>query len=832
MTNQANRPVVYIMLGSHLDLFWMGTHRECLERGTEIQRAALDLLEQYPEYRYYIETTIFAEYHLRRFPQDRKRMQRLLDAGRLEIGASFVDRVEHAHSGESLIRHAQEGVRWQMETFGREPLTAAHPDLPGISPQVPQVYTRAGVQAYLRARGFGSVYDWRAPDGSRVLYCNLFGYGEKTLEALQALLNEPIQAEAILIRGGYGDLQEPSARVLEHISTLRQRFPERRLALVSPGQVLDALRAQRLPELSGEMPYGWGSLASAFVRIMAQSVELEHTLLTAEKLQALALALGIDIPLAPPPKPPVQGWDYSAIGRIQGDIWGDLVQPGDELRQLWRYELLCQDHNYGGRHGAQSNWDREVMRAYAIGEAGRIAALYLHALAGPGREERVAVFNPLSWECREPVYIADDEPAGLRALDAAGSEVPSQPGDGGLWVLTCLAPLGVHTLHLARTEPAARVNRLASRTLRGNGLRLELDQARGCAVSLYADDFGELLEQQSGTGLGELVSFHDSGMDVRYTLSDDALSDTGCRWEVLQQEDGALFNAVTIAGEFLQSRVEKTFRLWKHTSRLDLNLRLWWWGKRGEHFRLRFPLQPLGHRETWYGVPFYAMRWPEMLQGPGISDAMTLDQGLTSDDMLLPHDCKHFREVIGWLDASYAEQGVTLATRHTCWWIDGARLEASILRTQWSCGDANLWNENPGLHTWRFSLYPHHGNWREAQAWRRGEEALNPPLTDHLEAGAKVAARALGDCLLTPGTVQVSALHKSRIVPGAVCLRLLECTGSPCEAALRLPFAAQRAEEVDLLERPLGDIPVCGTTIRLALGAWQFRTLRLYPETP
>ena len=108
----SQRPLtVFVTLGTHCDLFWMGTHPECLERGTEIQRHALDLMEQFSEYCYYIETTIFADYHLRKHPEDKPRMQRLLKSGQLEIGACFVDRVEHAHSGESIIRHAVEGIR-------------------------------------------------------------------------------------------------------------------------------------------------------------------------------------------------------------------------------------------------------------------------------------------------------------------------------------------------------------------------------------------------------------------------------------------------------------------------------------------------------------------------------------------------------------------------------------------------------------------------------------------------------------------------------------------------------------------------------------------------
>lgn len=143
---------MFITMGTHCDLFWMGTHNECLERGTAIQRQALNLMEQHPKYCYYIETTVFADYHLRKYPEDKARMQRLMERGQLEVGASFVDRIEHVHHGESLIRQAVEGVRWLHETFGPGPRTACHPDLPGMSPQVPQIYAQAGVSCYLHAR--------------------------------------------------------------------------------------------------------------------------------------------------------------------------------------------------------------------------------------------------------------------------------------------------------------------------------------------------------------------------------------------------------------------------------------------------------------------------------------------------------------------------------------------------------------------------------------------------------------------------------------------------------------------------------------------------------
>lgn len=103
---------LHFTLGSHLDLFWMGTSDECLQKGAEIIHRALSLCKEHEEYCFYIETTVFAEYFLQKFPSLRKYFMELLKDNRLEISGVYIDRVEHSHGGESLIRHAVYGIKW------------------------------------------------------------------------------------------------------------------------------------------------------------------------------------------------------------------------------------------------------------------------------------------------------------------------------------------------------------------------------------------------------------------------------------------------------------------------------------------------------------------------------------------------------------------------------------------------------------------------------------------------------------------------------------------------------------------------------------------------
>ena len=829
-----NRHTMFITMGTHCDLFWMGTHTECLEAGTAIQRHALDLMEQHPDYCYYIETTIFADYHLRKYPEDKPRMRRLMDEGRLEIGACFVDRVEHSHNGESIIRHAVEGIRWLNDTFGRGPRTAMHPDLPGISPQLPQIYAQAGIGCYLRARGFGATYDWIAPDGSHIVYCNLFGYGEKTPQHFEAVLREPDLPQAFFVRGGYSDLQDVSIKVLDIVATLRREHPHVDFQFASPGRVLSQLREQALPRLWGEMPYGWGSLASAFIRLMAQSVELEHGLLTAEKLAALARGLGLEIaPIEPvEPKGPSARW--LALHRLQGDIFGEPIREGDELRELWRYELLCQDHNYAGYHGAQSSWDKEIMRDHALAEVSRWINGGLLTLAGPGQGQRLIVFNPVSWRRDEVLTIPDRAPETLEVLAADGAALPAQPTHDGLTIQVDRLPsLGVQTLYLRRGEPKAQPI-LSDNCLVGEHLEVDINTSQGRISRLFDRSIGQDLIAHGGEhGFGELVSYRDPGVDVRYNFTGEVASDALVNYQIVRRADGPLYAGITLAGEFLSSRIEKEYVLYKQLRRLDVTLRLWWWGKREEHLRLCFPFSTNDFVETWYGVPFGAVRWPEMLHGDGIKDEFTLSQGAAETmDMLAPDDRQHFREVIGWLDLNYTYHGVTIGTRATCWWINDAELHASLLRTQFSCGDGNLWSLNPGFHQWTFRIRPHAGDWREGQSYRVGEESLNSVAClvdgdgpDSQRAPDRVSPSAVD---VVPQHVTITAFKPSDFQRDALIVRVLECAGRAADVALAFPFTVRHAEKVNLLEEEAEPLEMQDGRVHFALRPHQFQTVRLY----
>jgi len=56
------RSVIAYIPSSHLDLFWLGTYKTCLERGAEVIRQYLDRCAQTTAETFLLETVVFAEY--------------------------------------------------------------------------------------------------------------------------------------------------------------------------------------------------------------------------------------------------------------------------------------------------------------------------------------------------------------------------------------------------------------------------------------------------------------------------------------------------------------------------------------------------------------------------------------------------------------------------------------------------------------------------------------------------------------------------------------------------------------------------------------------------
>jgi alpha-mannosidase len=156
---------------THWDREWYLPFEQFRLRLGSVVDGVLETLERDPSFTSFTldGQAIVLEDYLEVRPENARRLQALLDAGRLEVGPSYVLPDEILVGGESLVRNLLLGRR-VCRRFGVEPSGAGYlPDSFGHPAQLPQILAGFGIRTLLFSRGMGDeidvvgvVFRWRA----------------------------------------------------------------------------------------------------------------------------------------------------------------------------------------------------------------------------------------------------------------------------------------------------------------------------------------------------------------------------------------------------------------------------------------------------------------------------------------------------------------------------------------------------------------------------------------------------------------------------------------------------------------------------------------------
>jgi alpha-mannosidase len=114
------------------------------------------------------QTSILMEY-IRRHPDKKERINQYLKAGRICVGATYIQPYEEMYFSESLARQFYFGSRWLKKNFdGYITHSYFNVDVPGRTLQMPQIMRKAGIDNLVISRHERGLFDWKAPDGSKV----------------------------------------------------------------------------------------------------------------------------------------------------------------------------------------------------------------------------------------------------------------------------------------------------------------------------------------------------------------------------------------------------------------------------------------------------------------------------------------------------------------------------------------------------------------------------------------------------------------------------------------------------------------------------------------
>lgn len=167
---------VIIAASTHWDREWYRTFSEFRIRLCDMMNNLLDLLEKDDDFVCYTfdgQSVVLDDY-LEVFPQNRQRVQKLVQQGKLAFGPLYNLPDEFLSGGEALIRNFLAGDQVCKDIGGK--MNAGYiPDNFGHISQMPQILNQVGIDSAFFFRGANmhavrhKEFFWQSPDGSRVL---------------------------------------------------------------------------------------------------------------------------------------------------------------------------------------------------------------------------------------------------------------------------------------------------------------------------------------------------------------------------------------------------------------------------------------------------------------------------------------------------------------------------------------------------------------------------------------------------------------------------------------------------------------------------------------
>lgn len=715
---------------SHIDMAWLWPWTETVEVVRNTFRTALDLMREYPDFKFTMSSARTYEWMQEKYPDLFKEIQQRVKEGRWEVvGGMWVEPDLNMPAGESLVRQILVGKRYFQKNFGVDIHIGWNPDSFGYNWQLPQIYKKSGIDYFVTSKLLWAtdytqfpyrLFWWEAPDGSRLLtyfpheYANEFNAEQitKDFSFYSPSIYGPKLAGApqMLYLYGVGDHGGgPTRTMLDNANRLRAAetaFPKVEFSTAKDffADLQRELPRLQVPtwrdELYFEYHRGVFSTQSETKRRIRRDEDL---LLDAEK--------------------------YSSIASLFGHSY-----PQDEFGLAWKNLLFDHFHDIMPGSGiavnyldAQRNLE-DVARAGNQMMEGALAEIAAH-INTQGAGVPVVVFNSLSWPRTEVIEVETQLPGSARqveVLDSAGKPTKSQllaiePGTNRAHLLVLVhAPALGYTTYFVRASKKLSATRSAIKaakdSLENEFIRVKIDQQTGCITSLFDKTNQTEALAPAGTDTGGprnfacgnlLQAFHDKpkqwdawNIDADF---EEQHWDLDKADEVELIENGPLRAVIRIKQHFQNSTFAQDITLYAGVPRVDVKMQADWHEK---HILLKvaFPLSAHNDKAT-FEIPYGSIERPTTRRTP-------------------VEQARFEVPAQRWADVSDAKHGFSLLNDSKYGYdAKGNVLRLSLLRSpEWPDPHAD-----EGHHEFTYALYPHAGTWREAGTVRRGYE-LNSRL--------------------------------------------------------------------------------------------------------
>ncbi len=739
---------INIMHCAHLDLFWMGSQDTCLNWGAGIIDDAVRYALEDGQFHFFIETVRFVEYYLHVHPERKEDLLNLLHTGQIEVGADYIDKLEASHDGESLIRNIHYGKKLLRELLGVDTVLSYHPDLPGTTEQTPQIFKKSGIEYYLAARGFklGARFYWKALDGTSVIMYNFpihYSYYNVEKDVIDHLsdVRREIGSEDVAMNFSAGDLgpadsfikrlesdKRDRVKLRDYIHELNDKYPQLHFRLANILSALEAMDKNTLKEMDGENSSRWGHNASALhVQMLMLDKRVSAALMDAEKYATISALLGL----------PVQDLAFERHLLAHGGNSGgkrkyfELRKTPATVKECidagWIYQLVTQDHNYGGIEGAQTEFDRFIYKNAALAMAATIKNRAIAAITSliDAKEKGLAVFNSMNWVRSETVRFEDKTlcpDKEYSAVDASGIGVPVLYRDHAFYFAAQNVPsVGYKTFRIREQKALACHNACQIAvthdhiTLENTFYKVQICRKTGVLTKLY----DRMLDKDllGGDSFLEVSAYEDMSCSVNDTVVDKPLLDTSTRHvnsvEVLHSN--YMETVVRIVTEILNCKLTIDVGLNHLKKELRVNPTLYWCAIPNLQIKMNFDLPAALDKRLVYGVPYGAQ-----IYGHPLEHGVIFKTDEISDILYA-----RYREVEKWFAMEGEDFAVSIASNQSAYDFAGTSVRGTMMRNVSNIGDTGVQFTNKGIHPYQYVITSYQGSWEDG-VYRKGWELQQP----------------------------------------------------------------------------------------------------------
>ena len=716
-----------------------------------------------------------------RIPELKQRIQEK----RVElVNGFFLESSINLSGGEALVRLGIEGLRWYEKVVGVRPKYAWTIDVCGTHDQMAQIASGLGFDAmvYTRSNPTGKTIYWSvSPDGSRIVTLCPGGYSEGnaifkttgplTAEQLGALEKsfkerEPSTPKGapILVLAGSGDYSlAPALKTYpgELLEQWHKAGMQRQIRFSTLSDYVDPL-LPRIRSGSIQIPTFYGGTAYSFDAFWIESNEVKTRYRSNEQALQAAEMLATVASLN-------AGYDY----------------PAKALRDCWILMCLNMDRNtlWGSAGGmvfvSENSWDVQDRFNWVKATTDHSLETAGQALLPEGKD--IGLFNPLNWKRKDPVGLR--LPPGT-TLDGVASEALA---DGSVLCQVEIPSVAVGGWKLTRRPAQAPAVLELPEVLETNYYSIRIDRNTGALTSLKLKKSGrELLAGPANVIVAERPVKKEAApadfMAARTART--RLATSSDQASTVQLRKGPVAYTIEVKGTFLGGEaIRRLCRFYHESPRIDFETEL-------------------------NEIPTYSVVVSEF---PLAMDILEIRRGIpfgfshgawTTPNPKLHGWTRGIVPTVRWIDYSLAGGGgIAIFDRGiTGREVNGRTPIIYLLNAEDEYhGFPNSWLTGKGTHVMPYSLWPHEEAWEQARIPHAAWEYNREPVVIPGRAETKV-----GSFLETSQNVIVEAM---RCEGNHVELRLIECSGLPGTATVRLMLPHRNAMLTDLVGNKQSVLP-------------------------